>query len=320
MITLEAYPLYISYILIIVGFFALILGADWLVNGASGLAKRFNVPDLVIGLTVVAFGTSAPELVVNLVAAIKGSSEIALTNILGSNIINTLVILGVSALIYPVASQRSSRRNDIPLSILAGFLVLLLVLINPNNGGLNHWSGIVLLLFFAIFMCATIRHAQKHPAEMAEEYVPMKAWKAIGLILVGLVSLILGGQLIVSSAQHIARSWGVSEHIIGLTVIALGTSLPELATSAMAAFRKNSDLAIGNVIGSNIFNVFFVLGISACIRPLPSYEGLTLDAFMAGCSSLLLLGFLYTNKERQLKRWQGFVFLCIYAAYLYTRL
>ena len=149
MITLEAYPLYISYILIIVGFFALILGADWLVNGASGLAKRFNVPDLVIGLTVVAFGTSAPELVVNLVAAIKGSSEIALTNILGSNIINTLVILGVSALIYPVASQRSSRRNDIPLSILAGFLVLLLVLINPNNGGLNHWSGIVLLLFFA---------------------------------------------------------------------------------------------------------------------------------------------------------------------------
>ena len=318
--TLEAYPIYLSYLLIVAGFVFLIMGADWLVNGASGLAKRFNVPDLVIGLTVVAFGTSAPELVVNLVAAIKGSSEIALTNILGSNIINTLVILGVSALIYPVASQASSRKRDIPLSIFAGFAVLLLVLLTPGDGGVNRWGGVLLLVCFCYFMFLTMRHARKNPAESAEEYTPIPAWKAVGLILVGLLGLIVGGQAIVASAQNIARSWGVSEHIIGLTVVALGTSLPELATSAMAAYKKNSDLAIGNVIGSNIFNVFFVLGVSACIRPLASYDGLILDAFMAGCSSLLLLAFLYTNKERKLQRWQGFVFLCIYAVYLYTRL
>jgi cation:H+ antiporter len=318
--TLEAYPIYLSYLLIVAGFVFLIMGADWLVNGASGLAKRFNVPDLVIGLTVVAFGTSAPELVVNLVAAIKGSSEIALTNILGSNIINTLVILGVSALIYPVASQASSRKRDIPLSIFAGFAVLLLVLLTPGDGGVNRWGGVLLLVCFCCFMFLTMRHARKNPAESTEEYTPIPAWKAVGLILVGLLGLIVGGQAIVASAQNIARSWGVSEHIIGLTVVALGTSLPELATSAMAAYKKNSDLAIGNVIGSNIFNVFFVLGVSACIRPLASYDGLILDAFMAGCSSLLLLGFLYTNRERKLQRWQGFVFLCIYAVYLYTRL
>lgn len=318
--TLEAYPIYLSYLLIVAGFVFLIMGADWLVNGASGLAKRFNVPDLVIGLTVVAFGTSAPELVVNLVAAIKGSSEIALTNILGSNIINTLIILGVSALIYPVASQASSRKRDIPLSIFAGFAVLLLVLLTPGDGGVNRWGGVLLLVCFCYFMFLTMRHARKNPADAAEEYTPIPAWKAVGLILVGLLGLIVGGQAIVASAQNIARSWGVSEHIIGLTVVALGTSLPELATSAMAAYKKNSDLAIGNVIGSNIFNVFFVLGVSACIRPLASYEGLIVDAFMAGCSSLLLLTFLYTNKERKLQRWQGFVFLCIYAVYLYTRL
>ena len=317
--TLEAYPIYLSYLLIVAGFVFLIMGADWLVNGASGLAKRFNVPDLVIGLTVVAFGTSAPELVVNLVAAIKGSSEIALTNILGSNIINTLIILGVSALIYPVASQASSRKRDIPLSIFAGLSVFILAILTPG-GGVNRWGGVLLLVCFCYFMFLTMRHAKQNSADAAEEYTPMPAWKAVGLILVGLLGLIVGGQAIVASAQNIARSWGVSEHIIGLTVVALGTSLPELATSAMAAYKKNSDLAIGNVIGSNIFNVFFVLGVSACIRPLASYEGLIVDAFMAGCSSLLLLGFLYTNRERKLQRWQGFVFLCIYAVYLYTRL
>lgn len=318
--SIETLPVYASYILIIIGFAALIMGANWLVSGASGLAKRFNVPDLVIGLTVVAFGTSAPELVVNLVAAFKGSSEIALTNILGSNIINTLVILGISALIYPIASQQSSRKQDIPLSIFAGFAVFMLVSITPAQGGVNRWGGLFLLTCFLFFMCITIRHAKKHPADIAEEYVPMQIWKAIGLICIGLIGLIVGGQFIVTSAQNVARSWGISEHVIGLTVVALGTSLPELATSAVAAFRKNSDLAIGNVIGSNIFNVFFVLGISACVRPLPSYNGLALDAFVAGCSSLLLLLFVCSNKEHKLQRWQGFVFLCFYAAYLYTRL
>lgn len=313
-------PEYAYYLLIVVGFILLIYGADWLVKGASGLAKRFNMPDLVIGLTVVAFGTSAPELVVNLVAAISGSSEIALTNILGSNIINTLVILGITALIHPVASQTSSRRFDIPLSAWAGFIVLIIVLVTPAGGGITRWGGIVLLLFFTLFMYMVIRKAMKESATQEEGFQPMKTWKTLLLITIGLIGLIFGGQMIVASAKHIATSWGVSEYIIGLTIVALGTSLPELATSAVAAFRKNSDLAIGNVIGSNIFNVFFVLGISAAIRPLPAYNGLPFDAFMAGGSSLLLLAFLFTNKNRQLQRWQGGIFLLIYIIYLYTRL
>lgn len=312
---------YSSYFLIVVGFVLLMMGANWLVNGASGLAKRFHVPDLVIGLTIVAFGTSAPELVVNLVAATTGSSEIALTNILGSNIINTLVILGVAGAICPIASQESSRRFDIPLSAWAGLAVLLLVLITPEGGGINRLGGVFLLIFFALFMWVMIRKAIKGDGVVEdEEFKAMKAWKAILMVIIGLVALVFGGDLIVDSAKTIATAWGVSEYVIGLTIVALGTSLPELATSAVAAFKGNSDLAIGNVIGSNIFNVFFVLGISSLISPLPAYEGLVMDALMAGGSSLLLLGFVSTNKEHKLLRWQAIVFLLIYAVYLYTRL
>lgn len=312
---------YSSYFLIVVGFVLLMMGANWLVNGASGLAKRFHVPDLVIGLTIVAFGTSAPELVVNLVAACTGSSEIALTNILGSNIINTLVILGVAGAICPIASQASSRRFDIPLSAWAGFAVLMLALITPEGGGVNRLGGVFLLVFFGLFMWVMIRKAIKGDGvDEDEEFKAMKAWKAILMVIIGLVALVLGGDLIVDSAKTIATAWGVSEYVIGLTIVALGTSLPELATSAVAAFKGNSDLAIGNVIGSNIFNVFFVLGISSVISPLPAYEGLVIDALMAGGSSLLLLGFVSTNKEHKLLRWQAVVFLLIYAVYLYTRL
>lgn len=312
---------YSSYLLIVVGFVLLMTGANWLVNGASGLAKRFHVPDLVIGLTIVAFGTSAPELVVNLVAACTGSSEIALTNILGSNIINTLVILGVAGVICPVTSQTSSRHFDIPLSIWAGFAVLLLALVTPENGGVNRLGGIFLLIFFCLFMWVMVRKAIRGDGmDENEGFKAMKAWKAVLMVVVGLVALVFGGNLIVESAKKIAMDWGVSEYVIGLTIVALGTSLPELATSAVAAFKGNSDLAIGNVIGSNIFNVFFVLGISSTISPLPAYDGLVIDALMAGGSSLLLLGFVSTNKEHKLLRWQAIIFLLIYAVYLYTRL
>lgn len=310
----------LAFGLLIVGFVVLILGADWLVSGASGLAKRLNVPDLVIGLTVVAFGTSAPELMVNLMAAFNNESEIALTNILGSNTINTFIILGISALIYPISSQKSSRQYEIPWSMFAGLIILVMGTecfgLCGGDAIISRLDGVVLLLIFSLFMYYTLKMAKNNTESLEEGFLPMKIWKAILLIFVGLVALIIGGKVIVTNAVSIAQAFGVSQAVIGVTVVALGTSLPELATSAIAAFKKNPDLAIGNVIGSNIFNVFFVLGISAVIRPLPSYSNLWIDASLAALGSLLLLLFVSTNRNKELKRWQGAFFLASYGVYL----
>ena len=310
----------LSFGLLIVGFVVLILGADWLVSGASGLAKRLNVPDLVIGLTVVAFGTSAPELMVNLMAAFNNESEIALTNILGSNTINTFIILGISALIYPIKSQKSSRQYEIPWSMFAGLIILVMGTecfgLCGGDAIISRLDGVVLLLIFSLFMYYTLKMAKNNTESQDEGFLPMKIWKAVLLIAVGLVALVVGGKVIVINAVSIAQAFGVSQAVIGVTVVALGTSLPELATSAIAAFKKNPDLAIGNVIGSNIFNVFFVLGISAVIRPLPSYSNLWIDASLAALGSLLLLLFVSTNCHKELKRWQGAFFLVCYGVYL----
>ncbi len=310
----------LSFGLLIVGFVVLILGADWLVSGASGLAKRLNVPDLVIGLTVVAFGTSAPELMVNLMAAFNNESEIALTNILGSNTINTFIILGISALIYPIKSQKSSRKYEIPWSVFAGLIILVMGTecfgLCGGDAIISRLDGVVLLLIFSLFMYYTLKMAKNNTENQEEGFLPMKIWKAVLLIAVGLVALVVGGKVIVINAVSIAQAFGVSQAVIGVTVVALGTSLPELATSAIAAFKKNPDLAIGNVIGSNIFNVFFVLGISAVIRPLPSYSNLWIDASLAALGSLLLLLFVSTNRHKELKRWQGAFFLVCYGVYL----
>lgn len=308
------------FALLILGFVVLILGADWLVNGASGLAKRLHVPDLVIGLTVVAFGTSAPELMVNLMAAFNNESEIALTNILGSNTINTFIILGISALIYPIKSQKSSRKYEIPWSVFAGLIILVMGTecfgLCGGDAIISRLDGVVLLLIFSLFMYYTLKMAKNNTENQEEGFLPMKIWKAVLLIAVGLVALVVGGKVIVANAVSIAQAFGVSQAVIGVTVVALGTSLPELATSAIAAFKKNPDLAIGNVIGSNIFNVFFVLGISAVIRPLPSYSNLWIDASLAAFGSLLLLLFVSTNRHKELKRWQGAFFLVCYGVYL----
>ena len=310
----------LSFGLLIVGFVVLILGADWLVSGASGLAKRLNVPDLVIGLTVVAFGTSAPELMVNLMAAFNNESEIALTNILGSNTINTFIILGISALIYPIKSQKSSRQYEIPWSMFAGLIILVMGTecfgLCGGDAIISRLDGVVLLLIFSLFMYYTLKMAKNNTESQDEGFLPMKIWKAVLLIAVGLVALVVGGKVIVINAVSIAQAFGVSQAVIGVTVVALGTSLPELATSAIAAFKKNPDLAIGNVIGSNIFNVFFVLGISAVIRPLPSYSNLWIDASLTAFGSLLLLLFVSTNRNKELKRWQGAFFLACYGVYL----
>lgn len=310
---------------LIIGLVLLVKGADWLVDGASGLAKRFGISDLVIGLTVVAFGTSMPEFVVNMVSVADGATDLAITNILGSNIINTYVILGLTALVYPVVSQKRSRDFDIPMSMIAGILVFAMVMLTSPFGeaqrGLSRLGGILLLVLFCYFLYNTFRHAKDHPDETtAEEVKPMKVWKAVLLIIVGLVGLVVGGEMIVKSAVKIATDLGVSEAIIGLTIVALGTSLPELATSVVAAFKKNCDIALGNVIGSNIFNVFFILGTSAVIRPLPAYNGIEIDAWVAAVGSMLVWLFVKTNKEREVKRWGGAVLLLVYAGYLTYRL
>ena len=339
---------WVAILLIVVGCTALIKGAGWLVDGASGLAKEYGISDIVIGLTVVAFGTSMPEFVVNMVAVGQGNSEIAITNVLGSNIINTFVILGATALIYPISSQKQSRRFDIPWSMLGALLVLIFAIYNSpawldiehmfnihvespslRDLGSLDWGaaqmsfisgigGTILWIFFIFYLWQTFKHAKSGDSD--ESYTPMSAKRALALIIGGLVCLVIGGEVIVKSATSIAQSLGVSDAIIGLTVVALGTSLPELATSCMAAMKKNCDIALGNVVGSNIFNIFFILGTSACVMPLPGYKGLEIDAIMAALGSALVMMFVYLNKKREIKRWHGAILILGYAAYLTYRI
>lgn len=305
---------------LVVGLVLLVKGADWLVDGASKLAKRLGVTDLVIGLTIVAFGTSMPEFVVNMVSVADGATDLAITNILGSNIINTLVILGCSALVCPLVAQRSTVRLDIPLNIVAGVLVLVFVFISSpmEPKGLSRIEGLALLVVFAAFLVYTF-YTAKADATTTTESTPFPLWKCVVLILAGLVGLVVGGEMIVKSAVAIARYCGVAEAVIGLTIVALGTSLPELATSVVAAFKHNNDIAIGNVVGSNIFNVFFILGTSAIIKHLPVYPGIEIDAALVAVSALAVW-LLLCNKNRSINRWGGVLLLIIYAGYLTYRL
>lgn len=326
--SLLSYGWWVAVVLIILGFVALVKGADYLVDGASAIAKRFGISDLVIGLTVVAFGTSMPEFVVNMVSVAEGSTDLALTNILGSNIINTFVILGLTALVYPIASQKRSRDFDIPMSIIAGLFVLVFVAVQLPFGedgkGVGRIGGVILLLLFCYFLYNTFRHAKDHPSEVpsdeGQSTKEISIRRALCLILGGLVGLVVGGELIVKSAVDLATRMGVSEAIIGLTIVALGTSLPELATSVIAAAKHNSDIALGNVFGSNIFNVFFVLATSATVRPLPAYDGIELDACMAALGSIIVWMAVKTNKERKVQRWAGALLLLVYGGYLTYRL
>ena len=304
----------IDFLLLIAGFVVICLSADWLVDGASALAKRMKVSDLVIGLTIVGFGTSALEFVVNITAALNDASDIALTNILGSNIINTMVILGVSALIYPIVCKRSTYMYEIPMYIFATIAIMLMGtncfgLINiGSDTGISRIDGVLLLVCFAGFMYYSVYQGMKsrksnnqaitaaegkdstteasETDEKENKKGIMPVWKSLLLIVVGLAGLVIGGRLIVDNAVLIAENLGVSQSVIGITIVALGTSLPELATSVVAAIKKNTDLAIGNVIGSNLFNIFFVVGISAVISPLNAYSGFILDAGMNILSGL----------------------------------
>ncbi len=310
----------LTYVLFIIGFVILIKGADLLVDGAASVAKKFNISSIVIGLTIVAFGTSAPEFVVNIFASVKGNSEIAIGNILGSNIVNIFFILGIAAVIHPIVAKENTAWKEIPLSLLAAIILGVLAndaLIDGGSfSGLTRIDGIVLLAFFIIFMHYTFGISEVTGDEENINIKILSNGKAAMFILAGLAGLVLGGKWIVDGAVKIAELFDVSQSLIGLTVVAIGTSLPELATSAIAAYKKQSDIAIGNVIGSNIFNTFWILGVSAVIRPLPFLRDSNPDILMSIFASALLFAILFIGKRHIVERWQGYLMIAIYTGYI----
>jgi cation:H+ antiporter len=313
----------LTYILFFVGFVALIKGADLLVDGASSLAGRLGVSALVIGLTIVAFGTSAPELVVNLLASWQGNTDIAIGNVLGSNIVNILLILGISAIFYPLAVHRGTVWKEIPFALLAvivlAFLARDTLIDGSTTSSIERGDGLILLSFFVIFLYYIFGITKKNgvstdEAEVKEE-PQFTTGRSLFMILGGVLGLVVGGKWIVDGAVAFATSFGVSEALIGLTIVAIGTSLPEMATSVVAAYKKNVDIAVGNIIGSNIFNVFWILGISSIIRPLPFAPALTTDLVVAIGATLVLFLALFVGKRNTLERSQGIAFVFLYVAY-----
>ncbi len=282
----------LDYLYLAGGIALIIFSANWLVEGASSIAKTYGLSDLVIGLTIVAFGTSAPELTVNLFSALQGSTDIAIGNILGSNIANIFLIAGISALIYPLTIQKNTTWKEIPLSLLAAIVLGLLAndtLIDGSREGsfVSRIDGFILLSFFLIFMVYTMEIA-KNQGSQEEDVQKLPLWKSAMLVLAGLAGLFFGGKYLVEGAINIAQAFGMSEKLIGLTIIAVGTSLPEMATSVVAAYRKKTDIAIGNIVGSNIFNIFFILGITSAIQPLPFSASINFDIGVTILASFLL--------------------------------
>jgi cation:H+ antiporter len=308
------------YVLFVLGFLFLIYGAKWLVDGAASIARKYRIPNIVIGLTIVALGTSSPELVVNLVASFKGTADVAMGNILGSNIANIFLILGVSAMIYPMAVNNNTQWKEVPLAILAAVVIGVLANDTFFDGipmsMIYRSDGIVLVAFFILFMYYAFS-ISKHNGPLEEVQIKDRAqWLSVFMVLAGIGGLVLGGKWIVDGAVVIAANLGMSEAVISLTIVAVGTSLPELATCVVAAYRKNPGIVVGNVIGSNIFNIFFVLGISAVIKPLPYNLSLNFDVLVGILASLLLFVFLLFPVRRVLERWQGVVLTLCYAVYI----
>ncbi|PIE70678.1 MAG: sodium:proton exchanger [Deltaproteobacteria bacterium] len=313
--------LFVNGVMLVAGFVFLIKGADMLVDGASSLARTLRISDLAIGLTVVSFGTSTPELFVNITASLAGNNEMAVGNVIGSNIANVLLILGVSAIIMPLSVGRGTIWKAIPFCLLS--MVVAMVAANDiffDQSTVSVFSrseGITFLLFFIIFLyyTGTIAKDTTVFSPLAPEdtrRVPVSLF----LIVIGLLGLKFGGDFVVKGALGLAEIIGISEAVAGLTIVALGTSLPELATSAVAAWRGQVDIAVGNVVGSNIFNIFLVMGISSVIHPIPFDTSLNPDMFIAFFASLLLFIFMFTGIRERVDRWEGGVFLFMYVAYV----
>lgn len=312
------------YVLLILGFVLLIKGADFFVDGSSSVAKLLRVPTIVIGLTVVAFGTSMPELSVSVTAALKGNNDLAVSNVLGSNIFNLLVVLGCCALIQPVRAKSSLLKKEFPFSIFVAVILLLLnsdfsiskVLSGKETFVLGRMGGILFLILFGVFLYSTVHIALKERAQMKEdeeEYKLMSPVKSAVYIVAGLAGIILGGDLVVDSACNIAETYGLSQTFIGLTIVALGTSLPELVTSMVAAGKGENDLAVGNVVGSNIFNILLILGASAAITPICLEVTAVHDTMILIAASLLV--YVAALSKREIRRNEGAFFLLSYLAF-----
>jgi cation:H+ antiporter len=309
--------LLLTFLLIALGFALLIKSADFLVDGAAALAVKFSVSDIVIGLTIVSFGTSAPELIVNVIASIQGNSEITLGNVIGSNIINTLLILGIAGAIYTIKIEKNTVWREIPFSLLAALVLFIAcndMLFDGEDNLLSRTDGILFLLFFIIFIVYTFTISNVESSHTLEiKTLPtLKIWI---YIILGMIGLFFGGKLVVENAVKIAEVLEISEKVVGLTIVAIGTSLPELVTSAVAAFKKKSDIAIGNVVGSNIFNIFFVLAISTIIRPIPFINELNVDLIILISVSVFLFLIMFTGKKRAIDRWESVLLMTIYIAY-----
>lgn len=312
--------MWIEIVLVIVGVALIVAGANFMTDGASAIAKRLHIPQIIIGLTIVAFGTSAPELVVSVIGSIEGSGGIAVGNVIGSNIFNVLCVLGACALVHPVPVKLNTLRFDLPIALVASILLMLVLSDMPLDGMpslVSRSEALTLLLFGLLFLLYTIVVGKQgdDDSETEEEGRNMHWLLAVVYLIGGLAGLVYGGQLFVGNATKIASSLGVSETLIGLTLVAWGTSFPELATSVVAAMKGNTDIAVGNVIGSNLFNIFFVLGIAGTVRPLSHLQFTSLDIWMQLLAMVIALGVALFWGKREIKRAEGGVMLLVFILY-----
>ncbi|WP_288765006.1 calcium/sodium antiporter [uncultured Porphyromonas sp.] len=312
--------MWIEIVLVIVGVALIVAGANFMTDGASAIAKRLHIPQIIIGLTIVAFGTSAPELVVSVIGSIDGSGGIAVGNVIGSNIFNVLCVLGACALVHPVPVKLNTLRFDLPIALVASILLMLVLSDMPLDGMpslVSRSEALTLLLFGLLFLLYTIVVGKQgdDASETEEEGRNMHWLLAVVYLIGGLAGLVYGGQLFVGNATKIASSLGVSETLIGLTLVAWGTSFPELATSVVAAMKGNTDIAVGNVIGSNLFNIFFVLGIAGTVRPLSNLQFTSLDIWMQLLAMVIALGVALFWGKREIKRAEGGMMLLVFILY-----
>lgn len=302
--------LFIQLLLLAVGFLMLVKGADWFVDGSAGIADRFGVPQLVVGLTIVAMGTSAPEAAVSITAALKGSADITIGNVVGSNILNILIILGISSVIVPIAVAKSTIRYEIPYMLV---ITALLLVLGWTGNIIGFGEGVVLWIAFILYLGYLFLMAKKNKEEVSEEAVQLPLWKLIIAAVLGLILIVWGSDVTVDAATALAKYMGLSERFIGLTIVALGTSLPELFTSVSAAMKGKADIAIGNIVGSNIFNILFVVGTTALITPVAFVSGFAVDTIVAIAAGVLLL--VCVVRGQKLTRTGGILMLLGYAAY-----
>ena len=319
-ITNCALPLAILFL--VIGFVFLVKGADIFVEGSSSIAKKFKVPSIIIGLTIVAMGTSLPEAAVSVTASIANKNALAVSNVIGSNIFNLMMVIGVCAIMTPVAVNKATLKRDFPFSVICAILLLVLGLIGPMS--LGHADGVIFLILFAGFIGLMIRSAMKaskegnavasEEIEAAEEIKIMPVWKSLLFIVIGAVGIIIGGDVVVDSASNIAAKFGMSQTLIGLTIVSVGTSLPELVTSIVAARKNEVDMALGSAIGSNVFNILFVLGIAGAISPMAFLTENVIDIVILLVFSLIVWLFAWTKKE--IKRGEGLIMVLLYVLYV----